>query len=113
MSEADNANKEVELDRDDNGTPIIKMFGELTIQEELDYTIKIITAIVKTASAIEANRERAAKREDHKQELLKFISPLVDAFYEELDFVVKDKRLEREALPKAHKERMGRREVWD
>ena len=75
--------------------------------------IKIITAIVKTSNTIEANRERAAKREDHRQELLKFITPLVGAFYEELDIIIKDERIKRENLTRAHKERMQNREVWD
>ena len=113
MSEVDNASMEVELDLDDNGDPIIKKLGDLTIQEELDYVIKIITAITKTASTIEANRERAAKREDHRQEFLKFIEPLVGVFYEEFDIIIKDERISREALPRAHKERMEKRTVWN
>ena len=113
MSEVDNASMEVELDLDDNGDPIIKKLGDLTIQEELDYVIKIIKAITKTASTIEANRERAAKREDHRQEFLKFISPLIDAFYKDLEHVVRDNRISKADIPRAHKERMGNRTVWD
>ena len=113
MSEIDNASMEVELDLDDNGDPIIKKLGDLTIQEELDYVIKIITAITKTASTIEANRERAAKRQDHRQELLKFITPLVSVFYKELEFVIRDKRISREDIARSHRDRLGQRTVWD
>ena len=105
--------KEIEIELDENGDPKQDKFSHLTIQDKLDYTIKIIAVTGKNASTIEANRERAAKRQDHRQELLKFITPLVSVFYEEFDIIIKDMRINREALPRAHKERMEKRTVWN
>lgn len=113
LTEADEASEEVEIDLDDNGNPIMKRFSNLTIQEKIEYTIKIISAITKASSAIEANRERAAKHEDYRQEFLKFISPLVDALYEELDFVVKDELIKRADIGRTHKEKMMNRTIYD
>lgn len=111
LSEVEDKDTEIELD--DNGDIKKTKYIHLTVNEILDYVIKIVTVIAKTSNTIEANRERAAKREDFGQEFLKFISPLVSVFYEELEFVIRDKRISREDIPRSHKERMEHRTVWD
>lgn len=113
ITEADNGDESDKIVLDEKGDPIPVSYSTLTITEKLDYVIKIVTAIAKTASIIEANRERAAKREDHMQEFLTFISPLVDTFYGVLDTVVRDERIKRADIPKAHKELMEDEEVWN
>ena len=101
---------EIDIDIDKNDDPIQHKLSHLTIQEKIDYTVKIIGVIGKNAIIIEAIRERESKREGYGQEFLNFIKPIVDAFYEELGKIVRDERISREDFPEVHKERMQNRE---
>ena len=103
---------ETEIDIDENGDPIKNKLSNLTIQEKIDYTIKIIGVIGKNASIVEANRDRVDRRGDKQAEFLKFIAPLVDKFFIAIERSVKDGRVKRGDIPREVSKILYETETW-
>jgi len=100
------------VDVEGNGRIEGVKFSSLTEAEMLDYSIKIIGMLDKLVSSINVEKDRTAKRGDRQQEFLKFISPLVDKFFEAVEASVKDVRVERRDIPRAVSEKLYAIEIW-